>query len=119
MTKKYIRVGKQIYSHSSVISLVELHQEISQDPQEIIQNLVKKKLAYAKNKGWNGPPYDPQILASILGILCEKTDKLLRSDDAELHPTKDGRLVIKYNPEKPKTRQNFSIAHEITHTFFS
>ena len=53
-----------------------------------------------------------------MGIPCEKSEKLLRSEDAELHPIEDGRSVIRYNPNKPKTRQNFSIAHEIAHTFF-
>ena len=53
-----------------------------------------------------------------MGIPCEKSEKLFRSEDAELHPIGEGRSAIKYNPNRPKTRQNFSIAHEIAHTFF-
>lgn len=118
MTLKHFRVGKRNYFHSSVLQFIELHQEISKNPQEIIRNLVREKLVDARNSGWNGPPFDPQILASIMGIRCKKSEKLAFSHDAELHTIDDGNLVIIYNPRKPKTRQNFSIAHEIAHTFF-
>ena len=53
-----------------------------------------------------------------MGICCEESEELTHSDDAELHPAENGRMVIRYNPAKPKTRRNFSIAHEIAHTFF-
>ena len=118
MSKKYIRVDKRIYSHSSVIRLIELHREVSEDPQEIIRYLAREELTKVKNLDLNSPPFDPKILASTIGIPCEKSEELIRSEDAELHPTKDERVIIKYNPKKPKTRQNFSIAHEIVHTFF-
>ena len=118
MTLKYAKVGKRHYLHNSVLRLVELYEGVSEDPQEIIRNIVKEKLTDARNSGWNGPPFNPQSLASIMGIPCEKSQKLFHSEDAELHPTEDGGLVIRYNPDKPKTRQNFSIAHEIIHTFF-
>lgn len=118
MSKKYIRAGKRIYSHSAVIRLIELHQEVSEDPQEIIRCLAREELTKVKKLNLNSPPFDPKFLASTLGILCEESDELILSEDAELHPTKDGRVIIKYNPKKPKTRQNFSIAHEIAHTFF-
>ena len=118
MTQKYVKVGKRVYSHSSVVRLIKLHPYISEYPEEIIRALVRSKLAEARNLGWNGPPFDPRFLASTMGIQYEKSRELLHSTDAELHRTENGRLVIKYNPHKPKTRQNFSIAHEIAHTFF-
>ena len=118
MKLKHIKVGKQTYFNRSVVRLIESHREGTQDPEEIIRSLVRNKLDEAKNSGWSGPPFDPRILASIMGIQCEESRKLVHSEDAELHSTSAGRLVIRYNPDKPKTRQNFSIAHEISHTFF-
>ena len=118
MTLKCIKVGKRHYFHNSVLQLIELHKEVSKDPQEIIRNSVRSKLVEARNLGWSGPPFDPQFLASMMGIQYEESRKLSHSEDAELHRREDGRLVIKYNPDKPKTRQKFSIAHEIAHTFF-
>ena len=117
MKRKYVRVGKRIYSHNSVVRLIECNQHISQDPEEIIQNLVHNRLTEAKDLGWGGPPFNPQFLASMMGIQCEESRELVHSEDAELHSTSTG-LIIKYNPDKPKTRQNFSIAHEISHTLF-
>ena len=118
MTLKHVRVGKRHYFHKSVLQFIELHKEVSEDPQKIIRILINEKLAEVRNLGWNGPPFDPRFLASTMGIQYEESRELLYSMDAELHPTENGRLVIKYNPDKPKTRQNFSIAHEIAHTFF-
>ena len=113
MKSKYIKVGKRTYSHDSVVRLIERHRHVSQDSEEIIRSLVRNELAEAKNYGWNGPPFDPRILASIMGIECEEYRELLtHSEDAELHPTADERAVIRYNPDRPRARQNFSIAHE-------
>ena len=119
MKRKYVKVGKRTYSHNSVVRLIERHRHISQDPEEIIRNLVRNELAKARNIGWDGPPFDPRILASIMGIECEESSELLtHSEDAELQPTADERAVIKYHPDRPRARQNFSIAHEISHTLF-
>ena len=120
MKQRYVKVGRRNYFDPSVVRLVELHSEISQDPEEIIRYLIRKDLTDARNDGWSGPPFDPKDFASTIGIPCEKSDTLFHSEDAELqpHPTKEGRSIIKYNPHKPQKRQNFSIAHEIAHTFF-
>lgn len=118
MKKRYLKIGKKVYSHDSVIQLINLHSEISEDPEQIIRNLIQDKLTEARKLLWEGPPFNPETLASILGIWCEASDELTHSNDAELHPAENGRMVIRYNPDKPKTRQNFSIAHEIAHTFF-
>lgn len=118
MTRKYVRVGKKIYSHPSVVGLIGLHQEISQDPKEIMRSLVRRKFNAARDLGWRGPPYDPRLLASTMGINCEESKELILSEDAELHPNSNAMVTIRYNRDKPKTRQNFSIAHEICHTLF-
>lgn len=120
MKQRYFKVGKRVYSNPAVVDLVELHGEVSQDPEEIIRHLARNEIADARNYGLSGPPFDPRILASVMGIQHEESKQLIRSEDAELQPiAKNNRnLIIKYNPDKPKTRQNFSIAHEIAHTLF-
>lgn len=40
------------------------------------------------------------------------------SPDAEIDPEPDGRVALRVNPEQPRVRRRFSIAHEIGHTFF-
>ena len=118
MKKKYVKVGKRIYSDPSVVRLVRLHSEISRDPEEIIRYLIRNEQTDARNYAWSGPPFDPKDFASTIGIPCEKSNQLFHSEDAELQPIEGGRSIIKYNPDKPKTRRNFSIAHEIAHTYF-
>ena len=118
MKKRYFKIGKKVYSHRSVIQLIDLHSEISEDPEQIIRSLVQDKLTEARKVLWEGPPFNPETLASIMGIQCEASEELTHGDDAELFPAENGRMVIRYNPDKPKTRRNFSIAHEIAHTFF-
>ena len=62
-------------------------------------------------------PLDLLALASFLGI--KKSDALPAfSPDAELTPDSDGGVEMRVNPDRPETRQRFSIGHEITHTFF-
>ena len=120
MKQRHFKVGKRVYSNPSVVHLMEVHREVSQDPEEIIRHLARNEIADARNYGLNGPPFDPRILASIMGIQHEESKQLIHSEDAELQPiekeSKD--LIIRYNPDKPKARQNFSIAHEIAHTLF-
>ena len=120
MKQRSLTVDKRVYSNPAVIDLVELHREVSQDPEEIIRHLARNEITDAINYGLSGPPFDPRILASIMGIQHEASKQLIHSEDAELQPIgKNNRdLIIKYNPDKPKTRQNFSIAHEIAHTLF-
>ena len=120
MKQRSFKVGKRVYSNPSVLHLVELHREVSQDPEEIIRHLARNEITDARNYGLSGPPFDPRILASIMGIRHEESKQLTHSEDAELQPIgkRDTDLIIRYNPDKPKTRQNFSIAHEIAHTLF-
>ena len=62
-------------------------------------------------------PLDVDALASLLGI--GRSDAApAHSRDAELVPVGDGRVAIRVNPDQPETRKRFSVAHEISHTFF-
>lgn len=62
-------------------------------------------------------PLNVEVLASLRGIT--KSDlPPVHSDDAELVPDGQGGVEFRVNPDRPETRQRFSVAHEIAHTFF-
>ena len=62
-------------------------------------------------------PINLEVLASLRGI--SRSEELpLHSPDAELVPDGTGRVTMRVNPDRPDTRQRFSVAHEISHTFF-
>lgn len=109
------------WHHPSVIRLIEegrtLH-EYNYSPEEIIRVKARKLVQYAINLGWSGPPFDPHILASIIGIRVVPVD-MKSSIDAMIVPSEDGRFNILLNRTVPHhERQNFSICHEISHTLF-
>jgi O-acetyl-ADP-ribose deacetylase (regulator of RNase III) len=66
------------------------------------------------DEGWSGPPFDPVALAERLGL------RVIASDDI-----RDARIIadgastrIEFNPNRPRARTRYSIAHEIAHTLF-
>ena len=62
-------------------------------------------------------PIDVEALASLRGIQRSDESPVL-SEDAELVPDGMGGVKMRVNPDRPETRQRFSVAHEISHTFF-
>jgi len=104
------------FSSPSVTALIENSRYDTDDPVEIIRQTAQEKVKRIRHL-CKGPPFDPRILASLLGIDIKSTH-LSEKEDALLIPLANGRLQVKYNVNKPETRQNYSIAHEITHTFF-
>jgi hypothetical protein len=89
----------------------------SDDPEAVIRDEAKRLIAKAKTVGWSGPPFKPLELASFLGIRS-KPAKDLFSDEAQLRPLPGRQLLLEFNPERAAVRQNYSICHEIIHTFF-
>lgn len=63
------------------------------------------------------PPFNLKAMASFRG-LRESSDPPRFSEDSEISPEADGSIVLRVNQERPRTRQRFSIGHEIGHTFF-
>lgn len=62
-------------------------------------------------------PIDVNILTGMQGIY--PSDEMpIQSPDAELAPRSDGNVEMRVHPDRPETRKRFSIAHEISHTFF-
>jgi hypothetical protein len=86
-------------------------------PEDIIRSKSRQLVAKAKALGWDGPPFDPLLLASIQGILSRETRELF-SAEAQLTPIEGRQLLLEFNPDRSTGRRNFSISHEIAHTFF-
>ena len=84
------------------------------DPVDVVISRARDVVLQAVQDGWEGPPFDPFRLAEILGIVVVPMEDIL---DARVaaggdHPR------IEFNPNRPRTRVRFSLAHEIAHTFF-
>jgi len=72
---------------------------------------------YVASFGAPTMPINVEVLASLRGI--RRSEELpLHSPDAELVPDGIGGVTMRVNPDRPDTRQRFSVAHEISHTFF-
>jgi Zn-dependent peptidase ImmA (M78 family) len=101
------------WNNKSVQSLISSGSE--KNPIEIIREQARDLVINAYNNGWDGPPFDPIKLAQILGISILPNESIV---DARIFSRPDETFVIEYNPLQKESRINFSIAHEIGHTFF-
>jgi hypothetical protein len=104
---------KMNWTNTSIESLLKLHNR--SDPVELIRELTRELVLRAYNLGWSGPPFDPIQLATILNLSVLPNENIL---DARIIPGRGDSLIIEYNPYQREARINFSIAHEIGHTFF-
>lgn len=104
------------------------------DPLERASAAARQLLEAAAAHGMAVPPVDPIALARLLGLGItphnDVTDASI-AEDRRGHTVHDDRgaplqglvrsdkpLVIAYNPNRPKGRLRFSIAHEIAHALF-
>lgn len=63
------------------------------------------------------PPFNLKAMASLRGL--HESDEAPRfSDDSEIAPDPEGRIILRINQNRPRTRQRFSTGHEIGHTLF-
>ena len=85
------------------------------DPVKKMQQVASSVALEAIQNGWEGPPYDPFHLAEILKIRVVPKEEVM---DARIVPLSTGKFQIEFNPNRPKQRIRYSIAHEIAHTFF-
>lgn len=103
----------------------------SDDPVAAIVSVARTWMLAAADEGLAGPPFDPLALAKLLGIRtrarADLSDAALVVDEdssssevsAPLsHLVQDPRLVLEYNPTRPRGRMRFSIAHELAHAMF-
>jgi Zn-dependent peptidase ImmA (M78 family) len=105
-----------LWSHRSVKALME-HALPGEDPNDVIRRRCRELVVWAKQSGWSGPPYDPEILASLIDIQVEPVTDDIRAD-ARIFPADERRLIIQYTSSVSPERQRFSICHEIAHTRF-
>lgn len=116
-----VRVAGRRYSDPDVISLIRATGGLV-DPRSSV--LHQARTLSAKLKRFDAVPTNAiermKILASMKGITVEAmTVERQRSEkrDAILVNTNSGKQIL-YNPKRPAGRVAFSIAHEISHTFF-
>lgn len=84
--------------------------------EDVIVRKCRRMVAFAKSKGWQGPPFDPRILAGLFKIKVEVAQHEIDGDGC-IFP-RNGRLVIQYRPGRTEERQRFTICHELAHTCF-
>lgn len=85
------------------------------DPIEVMQKRVREMVLNAIQEGWTGPPFDPFELAQYLGVPITPREDI---QDARIIPVGGRGLRIEFNPNRPRGRMRFSVAHEIGHTLF-
>jgi uncharacterized protein DUF955 len=102
--------------HPSIDALMEYALQ-NETPDDVIRRRCRELVAAAKGGGWTGPPFDPEILASLNDIFVERATEDIRAD-ARIFPGNEGRLIIQYSASVSVERQRFSICHEIAHTRF-
>lgn len=85
------------------------------DPVDVITERARDAVLGAIEEGWHGPPYDPFELAELMHVPAVPREDLY---DARLAPAEGGRVRLEFNPTRPRARVRFTIAHELSHTFF-
>ncbi|GAB5451133.1 MAG: hypothetical protein Hals2KO_14610 [Halioglobus sp.] len=98
------------WTHSSVLDFAA-----GAEPVSAMEMKAKSVALHAMEQGWKGPPFDPIQLAEMLGIKVSATSEV--EDARTISDGKRG-LHIQYNPNRPRGRIRFSIAHELAHSFF-
>jgi Zn-dependent peptidase ImmA (M78 family) len=88
------------------------------DPRDAVRAKARALLRQYESLFGEPPlPMDIEALASLRGVRkCSEAPA--HSKDAELVCDNEGRPTMRVNPDRPETRQRFSMAHEVAHTFF-
>lgn len=105
------RLGKGAtrWTHASVLALS------TGDPVSEVTARARAMALEGLDRGWRGPPFDPVALAQLLGIDVEANASIR---DARTVPVGRGRVRIEFNPNRPRGRMRYSVAHELAHTLF-
>jgi Zn-dependent peptidase ImmA (M78 family)/O-acetyl-ADP-ribose deacetylase (regulator of RNase III) len=87
----------------------------SEDPVDAVVRKARATVVKAIDRGWSGPPFDPLKLAQLMGIEVIGKEAVR---DARTVADVQGRLTIEMNPNRPRARLRYSVAHELAHTLF-
>ena len=98
------------WTHPSVRALAG-----DKDPVDVVTERARSIALDAIDRGWGGPPFDPIALAGLLGIEVAANASIR---DARTVPVGRGRVRIEVNPDRPRGRMRYSVAHELAHTIF-
>ena len=104
---------RRSWTNPSVQKLLEVTG--ASDPVDAITEAARRVVLNAIDHGWIGPPFDPLRLADQLGLRVVPRDDVR---DARTVPELGSKSRIEFNPNRPRGRVRYSIAHEIAHTFF-
>jgi O-acetyl-ADP-ribose deacetylase (regulator of RNase III) len=104
------RRGK-FWTHPSVVALAS-----GSDPVERMVALASSTALDAMQAGWSGPPFDPFKLAEYLKIGVVPREDI---PDARIVQLPDGKFQVEFNPNRPRGRVRYSIAHDLAHTLFA
>ena len=87
------------------------------DPVDAVTERARRLVLDALDSGWQGPPFNPFLLADHCGIQVVAKAGVR---DARTVPVGRGqRFRIEFNPTRPAARVRYSVAHEIAHTLFA
>jgi Zn-dependent peptidase ImmA (M78 family) len=109
--------GKPDVMHPSVGRLLADHPGET-DPEQLIRKLARKRVAYAKKHGWEGPSFCPIILASLSNVICNEVHHDI-GGDGRIILSREGRPIIEYRSGYLRERQRFTIFHEYAHMLFT
>jgi Zn-dependent peptidase ImmA (M78 family) len=116
-----VRVGGRKYTDPDVISLIKATGSLV-DPRSSVLSQARNLLD--KLRIFDDIPSEPlkrlTLIASLQGLSIDTMDtdrQRTEKRDAILLTTRSKRIIL-YNPNRPASRVAFSIAHEISHTFF-
>ncbi len=100
------------WQHPEILKLIQATGG-KKDPVDIVREKARSFVKIFYGKVIKGPPFSPEILASLIGAKVEYKRPILDSE-AQLIPFPD-HFLIRCNPYRPRVRQNFSLFHEISH----
>jgi len=101
--------------HPSIVALMK-DAVTGEKPVDVIRRKCREIIDRARTFGWSGPPFDPELLASLNGIVVEETESPLDGEGSVF--VRDGQVVIQFLKGILRERQRFTICHELAHTCF-
>lgn len=114
-----LSVGRHRYTDPDILSLIKRGMEVLDPRREVIRRAQELNQQLRTYGAVGDPRQRIEILASLAGIkVSPMRNGSLGQREALLYRDSDGAAHVYYDTGYPSARVNFSIAHEIIHTFF-